>query len=216
MTLANSSLAVTSQPTLSLNGFTVADLTVTANSGQPSYILDASAFSDGPTNLTASGTVNAILYGGTAGNDTLTVARSGSGENVLIGNGASDTLTDNGTGGNILIGAGAGGDTITGNGNDILISGTTKYDSDTAAHIAALDAILAEWTSADNYATRISKITSGVGPGNADKLNSSTITQDANANTLSEGASQPQNNNWFLSWPSDTVHKKAGETDTII
>ena len=57
---------------------------------------------------------------------------------------------------------------------------------------------------------------SGVGPGNADKLNSSTITQDANANTLSDGASQPQNNNWFLSWPSDTVHKKAGETDTTI
>ena len=216
MTLANSSLAVTSQPTLSLNGFTVADLTVTANSGQPSYILDASAFSDGPTNLTASGTVNAILYGGTAGNDTLTVASSGSGNNILIGNGASDTLTDNGTGGNILIGAGAGGDTITGNGNDILISGTTKYDSDTAAHIAALDAILAEWTSADNYATRISKIMSGVGPGNADKLNSSTITRDANANTLSDGASQPQNNNWFLSWPSDIVHKNAGETDTTI
>ena len=216
MTLTNSSLAVTSQPTLSLNGFTVADLTVTANSGQPSYILDASAFSDGPTNLTASGTVNAILYGGTGGNDTLTVASSGSGNNILIGNGARDTLTDNGTGGNILIGAGAGGDTITGNGNDILISGTTKYDSDTAAHIAALDAILAEWTSADNYATRISKITSGVGTGNADKLNSSTITQDANPNTLSDGASQPQNNNWFLSWPGDTVHKKAGETDTII
>ena len=58
------------------------------------------------------------------GHDTLTAA--GSGNDILIGNGASDTLTDAGSGRNILIGAGAGGDTLTGDGNDILVSGTTE------------------------------------------------------------------------------------------
>ena len=131
---------------VSLSGITTANITVTASSGSPAYIVDASAFSAGPTNLTATGTVDAILYGGTGGHDTLTVAAAGSGNNILIGNGATDTLTDNGTGRNFLIGGGAGSDTITGNGNDILLSGTTNYDSNTAGNIAGLDAILAEWT----------------------------------------------------------------------
>jgi hypothetical protein len=43
--------------------------------------------------------------------------------------------------------------------------GTTIYESDTSTHITALDAILAEWTSSDSYATRINKIMSGVGSG---------------------------------------------------
>ena len=171
---------------------------------------------NGPTNLTATGTVNAIFYGGTGGHDTLTVAAAGSGNNILIGNGAGDTLTDNGSGRNILIGGGAGGDTFTGNGNDILVSGTTTYDSNTAANIAALDAILAEWTSGDTYATKISKINvTGVGAGNAYKLNSSTITQDTHANTLKDGGN-PTQNNWFLSWAGDSVTKKANETNSIL
>ena len=111
---------------LSLSKITTANLTVTAATGNPSVVIDASAFAMGPTNLTAAGTVDAILYGGTGGHDTLTVAAAASGNNILIGNGAADTLTDNGTGHNILIGGGAGGDTLTGNGNDILVSGTTS------------------------------------------------------------------------------------------
>jgi hypothetical protein len=57
-------------------------------------------------NLTARGSVNAIIFGGSAGHDTLTVASGASGNNILIGNGTGDTLTDNGSGHNILIGAG--------------------------------------------------------------------------------------------------------------
>ena len=79
----------------------------------------------------------------------------------MIGGSGKDTLSDTGTGYNILIGGG-GVDTLTGNGNDILISGTTSYDSNTSANIAALDAILAEWSSSDSYSTRISKIMSGI------------------------------------------------------
>jgi hypothetical protein len=211
-TLTNSELTA-SPMSLGLSGINAANLTVTASSGHPAYILDASAFSKGPANLTASGTVNAIVYGGTFGQDTLTVAAGGGGNNILIGNGADDTLTDNGSGYNILIGAGAGGDTITGNGNDILISGTTSYDSDTSANIAALDAILAEWTSSDSYMTRINKIMSGVGSGSY-AFNASTITPDRNLNTLSDGGSQPANTNWFLASSRDTVNKNSNEIET--
>ena len=156
--LTNSTLNSGSM-SLALSGITAANLTTTAASGSPSYIVDASAFT-GVTNLTAGGTVDAFLFGGTANGSTLSA--TGSGNDVLIGGSGKNTLSDTGTGYNILIG-GAGVDTITGNGNDILISGTTNYDSNTSANIAALDAILAEWSSSDSYSLRISKIMNGVG-----------------------------------------------------
>ncbi len=170
---------------LGLSGITTANLTTTAASGSPTYIIDASAFT-GVTNLTAGGMVNATLFGGSANGSTLNA--TGSGNDALIGGSGKDMLTDTGTGFNILIG-GAGVDTITGNGNDIVISGTTNYDSDTTANIAALDAILAEWSSSDSYSLRISRIMSGVGPGGTDALNSATCQSDGVANTVSDGAS---------------------------
>jgi hypothetical protein len=131
-----------------------------------------------------------------------------------------DTLSDTGSGINILIGGG-GGDTLTGNGNDILVSGATQYDSNTTANIAALDAVLAEWTSTtDSCSTRINKIMSGVGPGTTIALNASTITQDAKANTLQDGTGQTQFGNWFLYWNSatgkDTVKKNSAETQNLL
>ncbi len=210
-TLTNTSLTSTDGMTLGLSGITTANLTATATSGSPADIVDASAFT-GVTNLTASGTVNAILFGGSGSGSTLSA--SGSGNDVLIGRSAKDTLTDTGTGYNILIG-GPGADTITGNGNDILISGTTSYDSNTSANIAALDAILAEWSSSDSYSQRISKIMSGVGPGGTDALNSSTVQSDGVANTVSDGASGTQNN-WFIVTSKDKVTKQGSETETVV
>ncbi len=185
LTLTNTSLTSTDGMALTLSGITTANVTATATSGSPSYVVDASAFT-GATNPTAGGTVNAILFGGSANGSTLSA--TGSGNDALIGGSGKDTLTDTGTGYNILIG-GPGVDTITGNGNDILISGTTNYDSNTSASIAALDAILAEWSSSDSYSLRISKIMSGVGPGGTDALNSSTCQSDGVANTVSDGPS---------------------------
>ena len=78
----------------------------------------------------------------------------------------------------------------------------------------ALDAILAEWTSADSYALRISKITSGVGAGGY-ALNSSTVTPDASANTVSDGSS-PTASTWLIAHTTDNVQKKSGETQTTI
>jgi hypothetical protein len=119
---------------------------------------------------------------------------------------------------NILIGGGPGGDTLTGNGDDILVSGATQYDSNTTANIAALDAVLAEWTSSDPYSTRINNIMSGIEPGYSAPLNSTTITQDTKANTLQDGKTQTQFGNWFLYWSNstgkDTVRKNTGSTET--
>jgi hypothetical protein len=190
---------------------------MSSSTGTSSWI-DASGFSLGATNLTATGGGNVVLYGGTAGNDMLTAA--GTGDDILIGNGGGDTLTDSGSGMNILIGGGGGGDTLTGNGNDILVSGATRYDSRTSANIAALDAVLAEWTSSDSYNTRINNIMSGVGPGNAVSLSANTITQDARANTLQDGNTQTQFGNWFLYWSNakgkDTVKKNSAEMQNLL
>jgi hypothetical protein len=133
------------------------------------------------------------------------------------GSGAGDRLPDSGSGMNILIGRGAGGDTLTGGGNNILVSGTTIDDGDTSANIAALDAILAEWASSNSYVPRIGKISAGVGTGDADALNSGTVAQDAKANTLQDSSSQTQNNNRFLGWGSDVVKKKkASEVEMVL
>jgi predicted GH43/DUF377 family glycosyl hydrolase len=156
LTLTNTSLTLSSGGTMSLASFKAAKLTVATASGNPQYVVDASGFSNGPTNVTINGGGNAMVFGGTAGKSILTAA--GPGDDILIGVGAGDKLTDSGSGMNILIGGGPGGDTLTGNGNDILASGTTSYDADSAANIAALDAILAEWTSSDTYAMRYAKI----------------------------------------------------------
>jgi hypothetical protein len=63
---------------------------------------------------------------------------------------------------------------------------------------------------------RIGKILGGVRARGADALNSSTVSQDATANTLQDGSSQIQNNNWFLGWSNDAVKKKAGESETVL
>ncbi len=212
MTLTGSSLWSTDGMTLALSNFKTAALTVTAASGNPSHVVDASAFT-GVTNLNATGTVDAILLGGSTNGSTLSA--TGSGNDVLIGGPGKNTLSDTGTGFNILIGGG-GGDTLTGNGNDILISGTTSYDSNTSANIAALDAILAEWSSSDSYSTRISKIMAGITVGMSTvELNATTCQSDGVANTVSDG-SAPAQNNWFIVNTKDKVTKQAGETATVV
>ncbi len=212
ITLTNSSLT-SGTMSMGLSGITAANLTVSAATGHPALIIDASAFS-GPTNLTAAGTVNAILYGGTGSQGSLTAA--GSGNDILIGNAGDTSLTDIGSGHNILIGGGAGGDVVLGNGNDILVSGTTEYDSHTTAHIAALDAILAEWDSGNSYASRVQKIKTGVGANHADKFTSHTISADPNKNTVADGAFATQHGDWFLVSSKDHVTKKSNEVKTII
>jgi autotransporter-associated beta strand protein/parallel beta-helix repeat protein len=98
---------------------------------------------------------SAWLYG-EAGNDRL---KGGAGNNVLLG-GAGDDLLVGGAGRDLLIG-GDGSDRLVGNADDdILIAGTTAYDG----NAAALDAVMAEWTSGRAYGDRIANL-QGAGRG---------------------------------------------------
>jgi hypothetical protein len=106
--------------------------------------------------IQVAGSINlpAWLYAG-PGNELL---QGGGGNDVLVG-GGNDTLIAGG-GRDLLIG-GSGAAQLVGNaGDDIMIAGTTAFDNNEAA----LAAIMAEWTSARDYATRLANL-SGTGSG---------------------------------------------------
>ena len=144
---------------------------------------------------------------GGQGGDNLTGNSLG---NILIG-GAGANKIIGGTGRSLLIG-GKGKDTVTGNsGGDILIAGYTDYDSSSIAHDLALDSILAEWQSANSYATRISHIKHGGGLNGSNELDWGVTVHDnsiANANKLTGSGS----GNWFFANRRHThTNKKPGE-----
>ncbi|MCA9238731.1 MAG: hypothetical protein KDA37_00960 [Planctomycetales bacterium] len=94
--------------------------------------------------------VDAYIDGGD-GDDLLI---GGSGNDILLG-GAGFDLLHGGAGRDLMIG-GNDSDMIFGDsGEDILISGTTSHDGSRAA----LDLIMAEWTSARSYAERVDNLT---------------------------------------------------------
>jgi Ca2+-binding RTX toxin-like protein len=94
-------------------------------------------------------TLPAFLYGG-PGNNTLI---AGGGNSVLVGGTGNNTLLS-GHGDNILI-AGLGGSTLNGSsGNNLEIGGYTDYDNNDVALVK----LLAEWSSADSYTTRVDNI----------------------------------------------------------
>ena len=90
----------------------------------------------------------------------------GPGNDLFVGNGAGNVLTG-GTGRNILI-AGDKAGTLIGNvDEDLLVGGTTKYDT----NLVALDAIAAEWDdSTTAYAVRVQYLLDGGGLNGNDLL----------------------------------------------
>jgi Ca2+-binding RTX toxin-like protein len=132
--------------------------------------------------------IKTILDGG-AGNDQI---QGGGGANVLLGNTGNDFLFG-GSNRDVLIG-GDGKDLLVGQGSgDILIGGSTSHD----ANSAELLQILAEWTSADSYATRIDKLRNGTG--GLPALNSTTVVDDGVTDFLFGGAGQ----DWFFKGTHD-------------
>jgi hypothetical protein len=127
------------------------------------------------------------LYGG-GGDDVLI---GGGGDNLLVGGDGNDVLIG-GRGRNVLIG-GLGKDVLIGSGgSDLLIAGTTAFDDNEVA----LRAILAEWTSRDNYATRVGRLL-GTLPGGLNgpyHLNASTVFDDGSADLLWGGCGR----DWFV------------------
>ena len=97
---------------------------------------------------------NDILRG-EAGNDTLD---GGDGDDILLGGAGIDILQGR-FGRDLLIGN-AGSDYLYGNqDDDILIGGNTTHDADNAALLN----IMAEWTSANSHADRVSNLEDGTG-----------------------------------------------------
>jgi hypothetical protein len=113
--------------------------------------------------------------GGPAGSYNILV---GNGGNVLTGgNGRRNLLIagNNGVRGSTLIG---------GDQDDILIGGTTVYD--TEAGMVSLQAIMSYWAgSGDDYATRVNNLTTGTG---VPLLDATTVTGNGLGNTLTGNA----------------------------
>ena len=157
----------------------------------------------GATSITG-GVQNIQNVIGGSGNDTLIGSNAGS---VLVGGPGNDTLTAGG--GSLLIG-GLGKDTLNGgSGQDILIGGTTAYDSKTAA----LDAILASWTTASkgnmgSISAEVGLLKVGIPPMFLYPLNTTTVVDDMAQDVLTSGVGA----DWYLTGQTDqTPQKKGGD-----
>ena len=197
MTLTNTSLAAAGFGTLTLTGIETANL----SGGESDNQLIANQF-----------TLGSVTLQGNGGND------------VLVG-GSQKDLLDGGAGRDLLIG-GAGADAINGGTDeDILIGGTSTASggpgaAPSVADVAAMNAIMAEWTRTDAnsfQATRIASLMAGVGP-NGTRLNERTVQNDANAVDNIKGSLPFPNNtdlDWFFRSPGDVLDAISGETTTV-
>jgi hypothetical protein len=128
--------------------------------------------------------------------------------NIMVGGSSADQITA-GSGRSVLIGD-KGNDTITGGiADDIVIGGTTGYDPGSLANDLALEAILAEWQSADVYQTRVNDVTKGGGLNGTNTLVWGTnVLDDLAGNVLTGGPGQA----WFFAGVNDQItDRRSGE-----
>jgi hypothetical protein len=164
-------------------------------------------------------TVPAFIYGGGTGHEIFSVAGS-TANNVVIGGGGTNQITG-GLGRDLLI-AGLGASKLyAGSAGAILIGGWTDYDLTSTAmtydqKLAALEAVMAEWGSADSYTTRVNDLTNGGGLNGSYLLNTSTVHDNGQTDTLfGFPAAAPLD--WFFAGASDIIkHKNSGEVTTTI
>jgi hypothetical protein len=117
---------------------------------------------------------------------------SGPGYNILVGNGGNILIGGSGAR-NLLIAGGSESSLQAGENQDILIGGTTDYDTDPNA----LRAIMNEWTRTDeDYFTRVTNVAFGIG---VPALNQYTVTGNGGGNTLLGGADL----SWFFGDPAN-------------
>jgi hypothetical protein len=107
-----------------------------------------------------------------------------------------------------------------GSGDDLLLGGWTAYDLTSTAltydkMLAALDAIMAEWGSADSYTIRVNDLLNGGGANGSSLHNTSTVHENGQADTLFGTTGSAFD--WFLAGLTDVVkNKKTGEVQTTI
>lgn len=163
-----------------------------ASTGAPGGAANIQVLNGGAGNDTLVGSSGNDIIRGNGGDDLI---YGGGGDDVLIGGAGNDLISTSGSGRSVLIGS-LGDDTlIGGSAGDVLIGGSTNYDAYSATNDAALLAILREWQSADSYATRISKIDTGLAGGA--KLSATTVHDDQNVDVLSGATNYPTDPDWF-------------------
>jgi hypothetical protein len=144
--------------------------------------------------------------------------------NILIGGAGNNTLTAGG--GNSLLIGGSGAEHLVASsgtpGFDILIAGTTDFDSPTATDLSILEAFFSVWrnTTAGNYAGQVGQLRdSGVVVGGSTyRLNSSTVhAHRPGAAAVLEGATASQAAlDWFFASAAEVRNLKTGEVVTPI
>ncbi len=140
---------------------------------------------------------------GLIGNDTLI---GGPGNDILFG-GAGNDILNGGDGRDWLLG-GTGADSLLGGiGDDLLISDQGQGFEDEndlnreALNVTAIQLIFNEWISNRTYAQRTQRLLNGVGPGNAVRLGATTLSADADIDSVQgEGG-----NDWFWADFNDSL-----------
>jgi uncharacterized delta-60 repeat protein len=164
---------------------------------------------DGSDNIAVSEDIHlsAWLFGGYTGNNRL---KGGGGNNVLIGGIGNDTLIGGG-GRDLLIGDGGADHLVGRGGDDILIGGYTTFGDESGGEDeAGLAALMAEWTSAQDYQTRVNYLVNGGGLNAASTLTpGGTVEDDGGAAVLDGGSGR----DLFFTGLNDKVHlPRANET----
>lgn len=191
--------------------------------GSPSLAIDGGGGVNTLDYSAYHGTVQAILPLGLAtgfggGIKNIENVTGGQGNSLLVGD-ANANVLKGGTGRNLLIGGG-GADTLDASGagsDNILIGGTTDYDT----NLAALNAVFAEWTRIDlGFRDRFSDLNSGTNGQSATPLNqvngtlilltNATVHADTSPDTLigssqTDPATGQRVHNWFFSDYDDTL-----------
>jgi hypothetical protein len=154
---------------------------------------------------------------GGAGDDTIwtfhgvNIVIAGEGNDLVLGGSDNDII--NGNDGRDLIVGDRGTDTISGDaGEDLLIGGQTSYST----NFNALMAVMAEWTSARSYATRLANISgNGTGPrlnGDSYLIKGQTVQDDNAVDTLLGGSEY----DWFVYTPAEVPADRVGSESAIV
>lgn len=159
------------------------------------------------------------IYGGDGAEGSNDQLFGGDGNDFIDGGVGVDTISG-GSGRDFIVGGVAGetqvsGDLISGDsGEDILLAGTLLFDLEDLDD--AVDAIMAEWTSTRDYATRIENIN---GTGTGPRANGDTFLQvglTIEGNPLVDELSGGSDLDWFLYTLSQDILSdlEGGETET--